>query len=72
MDANRMVYINGDLLPEPEAKISIFDVGLMYGVTLYESLRTFRHKWWLAHEHWKRLKRSLGYAGMTGLVTESQ
>jgi len=72
MDPERLVYINGELVPEPEARISIFDVGLMYGVTLYESLRSFKHKWFLQDEHWVRLKRSLGYAGLAGLVTKER
>lgn len=72
MDGERLVYINGDLVPQDEARISIFDIGLMYGVTLYESLRSFRHRWFLQEEHWTRLKRSLGYAGLAGLVTKEQ
>ena len=39
----RLVYINGKMVPEPEAKISIFDTGRMYGACFYESIRTFRH-----------------------------
>jgi len=72
MEAERLVYVNGSLVPESQARISIFDIGLMYGVTLYESLRSFRHKWFLQDQHWLRLKRSLGYAGMAGLVTQGQ
>lgn len=72
MDSQRLVYINGDFVPESAAAISIFDIGLMYGVTLYESLRTFRHQWFLRDEHWKRLERSLGYAGLKGLLTKQQ
>lgn len=72
MNNERLVYINGDLLPESQATISIFDVGLMYGVTLYESLRSFKHKWYLKDEHWKRLHRSLTYAGMGDLLSQQQ
>ena len=70
MPSERLVYVNGEMVPENEASISIFDVGLMYGVTLYESLRSFRHEWFLQDEHWGRLRRSLGYAGLGGLVTK--
>ncbi|MBT3376896.1 MAG: branched-chain amino acid aminotransferase [Lentisphaerae bacterium] len=72
MDPNRLVFINGELVPEPEACISIFDVGFMYGVTLYESLRSFRHEWFLPDRHWRRLKRSLGYAGLTDALSEDE
>lgn len=72
MDVARLVYLNGELVPENEAKVSIFDIGLMYGVTLFESLRSFRHQWFQQDEHWQRLKRSLGYAGLSWLVTKAQ
>lgn len=68
MKENRLVYINGKMIPEDEAAISIFDVGFLYGVTLYESLRTFKHRYFLPDEHWLRLKRSLTYAGLPDLI----
>ena len=72
MGSERQVYINGELVPESQATISIFDVGLMYGITLYESLRTFKHKWFLPDEHWRRLERSMTYAGLTELLDREQ
>lgn len=72
MSDERLVYIDGDMVPESQASISIFDVGLMYGVTLYESLRSFKHRWFLQEEHWRRLHRSLTYAGMGDLLTQQQ
>lgn len=72
MDDSRKVYINGEFFPESKAQISIFDIGFMYGVTLYESLRTFKHEWFQAEEHWKRLERSLGYTGLKHLVSRQQ
>jgi len=72
MASERHVYINGELVPESQATISIFDVGLMYGVTLYESLRTFKHSWFLQSEHWRRLEQSLTYAGLQDLLDQQQ
>jgi len=60
------------MVAEKDARISIFDVGFMYGVTLYESLRTFRHEWFLPDEHWRRFKRSLAYTGLPGLLTRER
>ena len=68
MSEERLVYIDGELVPESAATISIFDVGLMYGVTIYESLRTFKHRWFQVDAHWKRLAQSLKYAGLDGLI----
>jgi len=37
-------YVHGEWMPASEAKISLFDSGLMYGETITETLRTFRRK----------------------------
>ena len=36
-----ITYINGEFLPEDEAKISVFDHGFMLGDGVYEIERTF-------------------------------
>jgi branched-chain amino acid aminotransferase len=59
----RLVYVNGAMVPESAAVISIFDVGRMYGATFYESYRTFRHAPFQLAQHFERLRRSLAYAG---------
>lgn len=61
----RLVYIDGRLVAESEATISIFDVGRLYGVTLYESIRTFHHEFFRLEAHLDRLQGSLAYAGLT-------
>lgn len=55
----RMVYLSGVMVPESEAKISIFDSAIMLGDCLTESTRTFRHKPFRLEEHITRLYRSL-------------
>ena len=39
--AKRLVYFNGEFVPEPEARISIFDCALMYGDMVFEMTRSF-------------------------------
>ena len=68
----RLVYVNGEMLPEGGATISIFDVGRLYGATFYESIRTFRHRFFKLPEHVDRLQASLAYAGLAGLVSRQQ
>ena len=41
---NRKVYISGDLVPDNEAKISIYDSAVLLGDTVTESTRTFNYK----------------------------
>lgn len=71
-DSSRLVWINGELVPEGEAKISVFDVGRLYGATFYESIRTFRHKFFKLDQHLARLDASLTYAGLSNLVDREQ
>jgi len=59
----RLVYVNGSMVAESAATISIFDVGRMYGATFYESIRTFHHEPFHLDRHFERLRRSLAYAG---------
>ena len=55
----RIVYLSGAMVPESEAKISIFDSAVMLGDSLTESTRTFGHKPFRLDEHLTRLYRSL-------------
>jgi branched-chain amino acid aminotransferase len=55
----RKVYISGRMLPETEAKISIFDSAIMLADTVTESTRTFRHQPFKLDEHIERLYQSL-------------
>ena len=67
-DAERLVYINGRLVPHREAVVSVFDVGRLYGVTVYESIRTFRHRFFKLEAHLQRLAASLAYLGLNDQV----
>lgn len=55
----RQVYLNGMIVPESEAKISIFDSAVMLGDSLTESTRTFRHLPFRLDDHIARLYKSL-------------
>ena len=55
----RIVYLSGAMVPESEAKISIFDSAVMLGDSLTESTRTFGHQPFRLDEHLTRLYRSL-------------
>lgn len=59
MAATRLVYFNGQLVPETEAKISIYDSALMFGDMVFEMTRSFNKKQFKLGEHIDRL-----YAGV--------
>ena len=51
----RLVYINGELVPESEAKISVFDHGFLYGDGVFEGIRAYRGVVFKLREHIERL-----------------
>ena len=55
----RKVYISGDLVPDNEAKISIYDSAVLLGDTVTESTRTYNYKPFKLIEHVERLYKSL-------------
>lgn len=59
-----IVYLNDGFLPASQAKLNIYDLGIVLGATLTEMTRTFRHQPFCAGEHVARLYRSLKYSGI--------
>ena len=55
MGSQRVVYFNGELVPEHEAKISIYDSALMFGDMVFEMTRSFNKKQFKLKEHIERL-----------------
>jgi D-alanine transaminase len=53
------VYLNGEFLPEGEAKISPRDRGFLFSDGVYEALCSYDGRLFLAEEHFARLQRSL-------------
>jgi branched-chain amino acid aminotransferase len=53
-----IINLNGKIVPESEAKISVLDHGLLYGASIYETLRTYRGKPFLLDSHLGRLQES--------------
>ena len=54
-------YINGEIVPEREAKVSIRDVGFLSGDAVFDTTRTFGGKIFKLQEHLDRLYDSLKY-----------
>ena len=53
-----LVYIDGELLPEDKAKISVFDHGLLYGDGIFEGIRIYYGGIFKLREHVDRLYES--------------
>ncbi|CAB4659165.1 unannotated protein [freshwater metagenome] len=55
MISGRVVYMNGEFVPEDQAKISIYDSALMFGDMVFEMTRSFNKKQFRLREHLERL-----------------
>jgi branched-chain amino acid aminotransferase len=53
-----LVYIDGEFLPQAEAKISVFDHGLLYGDGVFEGIRSYKGRVFKLDEHLHRLYNS--------------
>jgi branched-chain amino acid aminotransferase len=49
------IYLNGKLVPEKDAKVSVFDHGLLYGDGVFEGIRTYNRRVFMLKEHIDRL-----------------
>ena len=49
------IYVNGDIVPRNEAKVSVYDSGFMLGDGMWEGMRLYNGKWAFFDEHMDRL-----------------
>ncbi len=49
------IYINGDIVPRDEAKVSVYDSGFMLGDGMWEGMRLYDGVWAFFDEHMDRL-----------------
>ena len=56
---NKIVYLNGDYLPLPEAKVSVLDRGFLFGDGIYEVIPSYSGHLFHLDDHLQRLENSL-------------
>jgi len=59
--AEPIVFLNDRMVPASEARLQIYDGGIVLGATVTEMVRTFHHRLFRLEDHLKRLARSLKY-----------
>jgi branched-chain amino acid aminotransferase len=52
------IYMNGKMVPENKATVSVFDHGLLYGDGVFEGIRSYNGRVFMLEEHVARLYRS--------------
>ena len=50
-----LIYIDGEFLPKAEAKVSVFDHGLLYGDGVFEGIRSYNGRVFKLDKHLERL-----------------
>ena len=65
IDADRIVYLNGDFVRLAEAKVSVLDRGFIYGDGVYEVVPVYRRKPFRMEQHLARLTRTLDGVRLT-------
>ena len=68
----RLVNFNGEMIPETEAKISIYDSALMFGDMVFEMTRSFNKKQFMLEEHVARLYKGLRILRIPLEMTQTQ
>ncbi|MCG7985577.1 MAG: branched-chain-amino-acid transaminase [Candidatus Thiodiazotropha lotti] len=58
MPESPQCWINGELVTQNEAKVSVFDHGFLYGDGVFEGIRFFNKHPFMLHEHLVRLRKS--------------
>ncbi|SVD01684.1 uncharacterized protein METZ01_LOCUS354538, partial [marine metagenome] len=62
MLSERVAYVNGKIVQESLASISIHDRGFLQGYSVFDTTRTFKHRIFKLEEHLNRFYNSLKYA----------
>jgi len=58
MEKELFVYVDGDYYPKSQAKVSVYDHGLLYGDGIFEGIRSYNGLVFKLKEHIERLYRS--------------
>ena len=55
---NEKVFLNGEIIPASQAKLSVFDAGFLHGAGLFETMRAYGGSVYRLDEHLDRLLKS--------------
>jgi len=64
------IYLNGKIVPEKDAVVSVFDHGLLYGDGVFEGIRAYHGKVFRLKEHIDRLYKSAAVIALSIPITK--
>ena len=67
-----IAYLKGQMVPQSEAKLPVYDAGIVLGATVTEMIRTFGQRPFKLEEHVARLYRSMRYARFDTELTQEE
>ena len=65
-------YFNGRFLPQEEARLPLHDAGFVFGATVTDLCRTFRHQLFRLADHVARFRRSCQLAGIPQPIPDNR
>jgi branched-chain amino acid aminotransferase len=65
------IYLNGKIVPEKEAVVSVFDHGLLYGDGVFEGIRAYHGNVFRLEQHIERLYRSAAVIALTPPMSQA-
>ena len=66
------IYLNGKIVPQEKALISVFDHGFLYGDGIYETLRVYNGQIFKIKDHLKRFFQSARMTSLNLPMTEAE
>lgn len=72
LPSSMIVYLNGAFMPAPEATVSVFDRGFVFGDGVYEVLPAYGGYLFRLTRHLQRLDNSLAAVGMRSPLSHTQ
>ncbi len=72
MEKDLFIYINGEHHPKPQAKVSVYDHGLLYGDGVFEGIRAYDGVVFKLKQHIDRLYRSARVIMLDILLTKAE
>ena len=55
MNQELLIYLDGQIVPQSQAKVSVFDHGLLYGDGVFEGIRFYNGRVFRLEEHTRRI-----------------
>lgn len=69
---NPVCYLNGEIVPLRDAKIGVFDLGLIRGFGIYEGITAFAGDPFRFSDHWRRFQNSAQALGLALPLSEEE